>query len=301
MRVLVTGASGYIGQAVVAAMRDAGHTPRALVHSTAAPSDVENYVGDLAVPSSLGPAFDGIDVVCHLAGLTHARESWSRPADFFTVNTAGTANLLAAMSEQGVSSLVFASTGSIYGSPESQPMSEDMPDAIPHPYAASKRAAELGVEWSARAGDLRASILRLFNVAGGRDPDRTRIVPRVLAAAAGDAPHVEINGDGSAKRDLLHIRDAAAAFIAAVEHLPPAGSARRFNIGSGVESSVLDVVATAGRVTGRHIAVVHRPASREPARLVADPARAATELGWKPTRSGLEEILADAWAAERTS
>jgi UDP-glucose 4-epimerase len=205
------------------------------------------------------------------------------------------------MAEQGVSALVFASTGAIYGSPESQPMSESLPDAIPHPYAASKRAAELEIEWLARAGQLGAAILRLFNVAGGRDPDPTRVVPRVLAAAARKSPNLQVNGDGSAIRDLLHVKDAAEAFVAAVEHVPPVGQSRRFNIGSGTGSSVSDVVAAAERVTNRHIAVANLPAADEPQRLVADPRRAEVELGWKAQRSTLDEILSDAWAAENVT
>jgi UDP-glucose 4-epimerase len=202
------------------------------------------------------------------------------------------------MSAHDVSTLVFSSTGSIYGSPEVQPMSEDLPDAIPHPYAGSKRAAELAIEWQARAGRLGAAIMRVFNVAGGRDPDSTRVVPRVLAAAAGRSSSLQINGDGSATRDLLHVRDAAAALVAAVERAPSVGHPRRFNVGSGTGSSVAGIVAAAERVTGRHIPVVHRPAAKEPPELVADSRRAEAELGWKPQHSTLDEILADAWAAE---
>jgi UDP-glucose 4-epimerase len=140
----------------------------------------------------------------------------------------------------------------------------------------------------------------LFNVAGGADPEPSRIVPRVLAAAAGQVPGVEVNGDGTAVRDYLHVLDAADAFVAALEHGGP-GGARRYNVGSGRGASVLDVVAAAERVTGRPVPVVHRPAAAEPAALVCDPTRARTELGWQPWRSDLDGIVRDAWQARQRS
>ncbi len=288
MRVLVTGARGYVGQAVVAAVSEAGHTPVV-------------FAGDLLDTESLTAAMAGIDAVCHLAGLTRARESWDHALDYFQVNVTGTLNLLSAMSAHTVPRLVFASTGAIYGSPATQPMSEDLPDDPPHPYAASKRAAEMAIEYYARAAGVAATILRLFNVAGGTDPDPTRIVPRILAVATGNAPHLTVNGDGSATRDLLHLHDAATAFTAALDRPPPPGEARRYNIGSGTGASVMDLVHAARQLTGHPIPLIHNPPAPEPQTLVADPTRAHTELGWAPHRSSLAEILADAWTAARTT
>ena len=224
MRVLVTGAGGYIGRAVVDALGHAGHEPVAMVPSdrSTAPAATETRPGDLLKADTLADAVRGVDAVCHLAGLTRARESWEQPLRYFAVNVGGTLALLEAMAANRVSVVVFASTGSIYGAPERQPMSEGLPDAPPHPYAASKQAAESAIEWQARAGELGAVVLRLFNVASGADPDPTRIVPRVLAVAAGESPSVEVNGDGSAVRDFLHVNDAAQAFVAALDAGPRA-------------------------------------------------------------------------------
>jgi UDP-glucose 4-epimerase len=295
VRVLVTGAAGYIGSAVVQALAAAAHEPVALVHRKAAPDDVEARHGDLLNPSSLVDALDGVDAVCHLAGLTSGRESFARPVEYFRVNVSGTLALLDAMASADIRQLVFASTAAIYGTPDRQPMNEDLPDNPPHPYAASKAAAEAAITWQARTGALGATALRIFNAAGGDDPDPWRLLPRVLAVAAGQGDALEVNGDGTVVRDYLHVADAADAFVAAVEHGWELGTCRRYNIGSGVGTSVMDIVAAVERVTCRNVQVLHRPAVPEPPVLVCDPTRALTELGWKPRRSELDGIVRDAW------
>ncbi|TLF82707.1 NAD-dependent epimerase/dehydratase family protein [Nocardia cyriacigeorgica] len=296
MRVLVTGANGYLGRAVVEALETAGHEPVSMVRRTDALGTAVR-VADLLDESALRTALDGVDAVCHLAGLTRARESVDDPIRYFRVNTVGTITLLSAMAAAGVRRIVFASTGSIYGTSARQPMTEDLPDVPPHPYAASKLAAELAIQGHAQGGMASAVILRLLNVAGGVDPDTTRLVPRVLAAAVNRSV-LPVNGDGSAVRDYLHIDDAAAAFVAAVEHMPPFGDAVRFNIGSGRGTSVMDVIRAAERVTGRRVQVEHRPAVPEPASLVSSSTAAHSGLGWRPERSDIDAIVRHAWLAQ---
>ena len=299
MRVLVTGAAGYIGGSVVRALAAGGHQPVALIHHqrAALPAEIEVRQGDILTEQSLRPVLDDIDAVCHLAGLTSGRESFAQPVEYFRRNVAGTLALLDAMAAADVRRLVFASTAAAYGTPEQQPMNEELPDNPSNPYAASKVAAEAAIGWQARAVDLSATVLRVFNAAGGRDPDSTRIVPRVLAVAAGVAPQLDVNGDGSVVRDYLHVDDVGEAFAAALHRAGEPGCLNRYNIGNGRGTSVLDVVAAAERVTGRSIQVNHRPPVNEPEALVCDPARAAAELGWKPRRTNLDDIVRDAWAA----
>ncbi|UFS98118.1 NAD-dependent epimerase/dehydratase family protein [Nocardia huaxiensis] len=296
MRVLVTGAAGYLGRAVVSALA-AEHEPIALVHRPSAPiaGAAEIHVADLLDPAALRRAMTGVQAVCHLAGLGNARESLADPLAYFRVNTAGTTALLEAMAAERVEHLVFASTAAIYATATHKPLDESAPDAPAHPYASSKLAAEWAAEAQARTGALAATILRLMNVTGGHDPNPTRLIPRTLAAAAG-AGTLEINGDGTTQRDYLHVDDAAHAFRAALQHAPEPGTARRYNIGSGCGTSILDLVAAAERVTGRPVPLVHKPAAPEPAVLIADSAKARTELGWLPTRSAVDDLVGDTWS-----
>ncbi len=306
MRVLVTGAEGYVGRMVVAALRTGGHQPVAMARRRPAteavreppPECADIRIADLRDAAAVRAAVTGVDAVCHLAGLGRARDSMTDPLRYFRVNTAGTLTLLEAMADAGVHRIVTASTASIYGSPEVQPMGEQLPDAPPHPYASSRLAAELAVDAQAGSGRLTAAVLRLSNIAGGADPDPTRLIPRALTAALDGTP-LAVNGDGASVRDYLHVRDAAAAFVAALEHLPPLGHSRRYNIGSGKGSSILDVAAAVELVTGRRVPLVHGPAVPEPRTLIVDPSRAAHELGWTPSTSDLDSLVRDCWSHRR--
>lgn len=293
MRILVTGANGYLGRAVVDHLVSAGHEPIAMVRSERTPLPVETRTSDLLDELSLRRALHQIDAVVHLAGLTRARESTIDPLPYFRVNTGGTVALLNAMEDAGVARLIFASTGSVYGTPDRQPMTENLPDMPPHPYAASKLAAELAIEAQASTGRLSATVLRLMNVAGGLDPDPTRLVPRALAAAF-EHSRLNVNGAGEAVRDYLHIQDAAAAFSACLEKAPPPEELERYIIGSGHGTRVLDVVSAVEDCTGRRVEVAHRPPVPEPAVLIGDPSRAMSELSWSPHRSDIQTIVRDA-------
>jgi UDP-glucose 4-epimerase len=178
------------------------------------------------------------------------------------------------------------------------PAPEDAPVAPSSPYAASKAAAEAVVGAAAAAGLVGAVTLRVFNVAGatgGRgDPDGSRLVPAALDAAAGRRDAFALNGDGGVVREFVHVADLADAWLLAVEAAAP-GRHLVLNAGSGAGVSVAEVLAAVERVTGRRVPVLARPPADEPAALVADSARIRAELGWAPTRSAIERIVADAW------
>jgi UDP-glucose 4-epimerase len=142
--------------------------------------------------------------------------------------------------------------------------------------------------------------LRAFAVAGAYrghgDADRSRILPKALAVAAGDAPYVELNGDGSAVRELTHVADLADAFALALDAARP-GVHRLYHAGTGKGITMLDLLAAVERITGRRVPTVRRPPASEARSVVADPLRIQAELGWRPVRSDLDRVVADAWAA----
>ena len=143
-------------------------------------------------------------------------------------------------------------------------------------------------------------MLRAFNVAGAvdgrRDDDLTRIIPKAVAVARGTAPLLQINGDGAAQRDFVHVDDLARAFLLALDHAVPDRRAV-FNIG-GSPASVAEIVAAVEQVAGRKIPVEHLPPKPEPQLLLGDSTAARTRLAWRPDRSDLPAIVADAWSAQ---
>jgi UDP-glucose 4-epimerase len=304
VRVLVTGATGFIGRAVVRQLTIAGHSVTGFAR-TPRPCSCDLRTGDILDQTALEQAMEGADAVCHLAALTLVRESFEKPVRYFRVNVTGTLNLLDAMNAEAHRTgrplrLVFASTCAVYGTPERQPITEIQEPAPSSPYGASKLAAETAIGYQAALGTVCAITLRTFNVAGAADghgdPDTTRIIPRTLLVAAGQAARLNVNGDGSAIREYTHVGDLARAYVAALDVADPGGH-RVYNVGSGVGVSVREVIEAAERITGRPVPVRWGPPASEPRELRADSSRIKTDLGWQPSRSGLDTIVADAWQA----
>lgn len=308
MRVLVTGAFGFVGTAVVSRLAEAGHHVVALTRGgsdadrpTTAAAEV--LYGDVLKPSNMVEAVVGADAVCHLAALTRVRESFDHPDRYFAVNADGTRNLMEAALDEARRlekplRFVHASTGAVYGTPETQPITEDTTPAPTNPYGESKLAADTQL-LSCLDDMFGVVILRAFNIAGaagGRaDNDTTRIIPKAIAVARGDADVLQVNGDGTAVRDFVHVDDLARAFVAALVAASP-GRREVLNVG-GTPASVAQIITAVEETTGRTLRVEHLPPKPEPARLLADTTRIRTLLGWQPERSDLATIIGDAWAA----
>jgi UDP-glucose 4-epimerase len=304
VRALVTGGKGFIGQAVVRALLADGHQVDVMSRTPdrgRLPELAAVLVADITDRAGVRKAIGTTpyQAVVHLAALTNARESFDQPIQYYDVNVGGTANLLDALAASGAEPprFVLASTNNVYGTRDGA-LSEDLELRPESPYAASKVAAEQLVTYQAGTGALAAAVLRLFNVAGAidgiTDTDTRRLIPGVLAVAAGDRPTFAVNGDGAAIREYTHVRDAAAAVVLALT-AGETGKTRSYNVGTGQGSSVLDVIRIAELVTGRTISIEHRPARAEPRTLIADPCRITTETAWRPLRSELMAIVTDAW------
>jgi UDP-glucose 4-epimerase len=304
VRVLVTGAGGYLGRVVLDELLLAGHEPVALVHrSIPDTAEVTCRSGDVLDPVSLREATATVDAVMHLAALTGVRGTFDRPVRTYRLNVGGTLNLLDALASRSrPTRLILASTTGVYGATTSRCLREDTVPNPGNPYAASKLAAEHAVRWLADTGAIGGIALRIGNAAGAvgdhRDTNDTRIIPRVCAVAAGRLPHVEVYGDGHAVRDFVHVADIGRAFVSALDACEP-GHFAAVNIGA-TAASVAEIIAMALEITGRKIPLVHRPPHGSEVReLRADLTLARTLLDWTPRRSGLDQLVGDQWGAER--
>jgi len=291
LRVLVTGASGFIGKHVVAQLRAAGH------HVTGA--DLVE-LPDRSVPTVTGDLCDhrvrdravtpGTDAVVHLAAETSVLGSIERPAHVHRTNVEMTAALLELARERGVGTFVLASTNAVVGDVGSSTITEDLPLAPLTPYGATKAAAEMLLYGYAGAFGLRTPAVRLTNVYGPGMAHKDSFVPRLMRAAAGGGG-VQVYGDGEQRRDLVHVVDAARALAVAVLDWPTGPVI----IGGSRSYTVNEMVQTARDVTGQPI-----PAERVAARpgempaVVVDVARARAR-GYSPTTS-LPDGMRSAWA-----
>ena len=302
MRILVTGAAGFVGYAVAALLVEQGQEVTGLTRSRASalPTGVQRLEGDLRAPATLPGVIAEVDGVCHLAGLTKVRESRNNPVGYWRTNVGGTLAILDRLARVRAGRLVLASTCTVYGEHAKQPISETAAVAPSSPYGTSKLAADQAAADLAATGAIGAISLRAFNVAGALpghpDRDMTRLIPQLLAVQQGRVPELVVNGDGTAVRDFVHVADMATAFVLALHACEP-GTWRAYNVGSGRPSTVHDVIATAETVTGRPVPRRHTAAAHEPATLVADSTRIRSELGWRPEKSSLPDIISDAWTA----
>ncbi|ONK13750.1 UDP-glucose 4-epimerase GalE [Streptomyces sp. MP131-18] len=315
---LVTGGAGYVGGVVAAHLLTAGHAVTVLDDLStgfragvpAGAEFVEGRVQDAG--KLLDASYDG---VLHFAAFSQVGESVNDPEKYWRNNVGGTVELLRAMRDAGVRTLVFSSTAAVYGEPTTVPIIEDAATAPGNPYGASKLAVDHMIGGECAAHGLAAVSLRYFNVAGAHSSDagfqgerhdpESHLIPLVLQVALGTRESVSVFGtdyptpDGTCIRDYIHVDDLADAHLLALTAARP-GEHLVCNLGNGNGFSVREVIETVRRVTGHP--VPETPAARragDPAALVASADRARERLGWHPTRTDLADIVADAWAFAR--
>jgi UDP-glucose 4-epimerase len=323
MKVLVCGGAGYIGSHTCVALAEAGHEVVAydnLANSSAvaleragelAGQPLRLIQADIRDRAALEEALrDGVDAVIHFAALKAVGESCEQPLLYFDNNIAGTIVLLQAMEAAGVNRLVFSSSATVYGDPDTVPITEQAPLRVTNPYGRTKLVMEelIGDLCAARPA-FQATLLRYFNPVGAHPSGRigenprgvpNNLMPYVAQVAGGRRDCLNVFGndyptrDGTGVRDYIHVMDLARAHVKAVE-LPPAGGAQAINLGTGVGYSVLEMVAAFERAAGRP--VPYRTQPRRPgdvAEVWADPAKAARVLGWH-AEYGLDRMCEDAW------
>jgi UDP-glucose 4-epimerase len=316
MRLLVSGGAGYVGSVTAALLVEAGHEvvvvdDLSTGHRDAVPAGASFRHADLLDPRQLGDVLRSvgkIDAILHFAARSLVGESVEEPARYFRHNITTTANLLEAMRDHGIGTIVFSSTAAVYGEPESSPITEDARTIPTNPYGASKLAADQLLTFAAPAYGIAAVSLRYFNVAGAHGPQgerhevETHLIPRLLDVAAGRAPEASVFGtdyptpDGTAVRDYIHVRDLAEAHLLALTAAKP-GEHLICNLGTGTGFSVLEVLEAVRKATGAEVPAAERPRrAGDPARLVASNGRAREVLGWVPQRPDLVETVVDAWA-----
>ena len=333
-RVLVTGGAGFIGSHTCLVLLEQGHeivvldnfdnsSPEALrrVQELAGSTQLSLVEGDVRDPNAVDQAFSTsgtVDGVIHFAGLKAVGESVANPLHYWDVNVNGSRVLAAAMDRHDCRTLVFSSTATVYGEPQTFPLREDMPMAPIHPYAQTKVAVEQILGALCRAGSWQVACLRYFNPVGahpsgqiGEDPMGTpnNLFPFITQVAAGRRPQLRIFGsdyptpDGTGIRDYLHVMDLAEAHCATISHLLKQGPSSHLtlNIGTGQGLSVMEVVRGFEQATGLTIPfdVVERRPGDVP-RLEACPDLAEATLGWRAKRS-LLDMCCDGWTWQQAN
>ena len=314
---LVTGGAGYIGSHVVRALLEAGL--RTVVvddlstgHSEFVPPEAEFVRGSILDGALLLDTIADHDVtgVIHVAGFKYAGVSVTEPLHTYQQNVTGTATLLAAMEARGVDRVVFSSSAAVYGTPDTELVTEGTAKNPQSPYGQSKLIGEWLLADQGVARGLRHTSLRYFNVVGSGDPQLYdssphNLLPLVFAALL-DGRTPRINGDdyatpdGTNVRDYIHVADLAVSHVAAAQRLDagePVEAA--YNLGSGSGSSVGEIMRAVAEATGIPFAPEIGPRRPgDPDRIVASGELAARDLRWE-MRHSLHEMVESQWIATR--
>lgn len=316
MAILVCGGAGYIGSHINKQLNKEGYKTVVfdnLVYGHREAVKWGDFVqGDLANVDDIEAVFTKYDIeaVFHFAAYAYVGESVTEPEKYYYNNVVNTLNLLKVMREHGCDKIIFSSTCATYGEPDKVPITEDMPQNPINPYGMTKLTVERIFMDYGRAYGLKYAVLRYFNAAGAdpeceigesHDPE-THIIPLVLDAASGKRPDIKVFGtdydtkDGSCIRDYIHVTDLASAHLLAIHYLEMGGKSDFFNLGNAKGTSVLEVIDSVKRVTGRDFKVtLSDRRSGDPEILVGSLDKAIKVLGWKPKYTNIDTIVKHAW------
>lgn len=315
MSVLICGGAGYIGSHINKLLSQKGYETIVydnLIYGHREAVKWGKFIeADLADKVSLEKVFseNKIDAVFHFAAFAYVGESIKEPAKYYFNNVCNTINLLDMMRKYECNKIIFSSTCATYGIPEKLPITEEMPQAPINPYGATKLMVERIFKDYAKAYGLKYAALRYFNAAGA-DPDaeigeahdpETHIIPLVIDAAYGKRPDIKVFGsdyptrDGTCIRDYIHVTDLAQAHLLALEYLDNGGKSDFFNLGNENGTSVLEVINSVKKVTGKNIKVILTDRREgDPPVLVGSSKKAQSILGWKPQFADIDVITTHA-------
>ncbi len=310
MRILVTGGAGFIGSQVAKMLHLCNHTPIVFDSLYTGHKQAVQWGPfihqDLSDIQAIKKALKEheIDAVMHFAALTNVRESFTEPALYYAYNVGNTINLLSAMSECNIQTLLFSSSCAVYGIPITFPVSEKMPLDPINPYGKTKLMCE---EIMADFPNINYVAFRYFNAAGA-DLDGelgematppAHLIPIVCHAAIKQVP-LELFGnthpthDGSPVRDYIHVVDLAHAHLNALDYLTNGGKSIVLNLGTGTPYSVFDVIKEVETQSNQTITLEIKPAHPgEPPHLECDYQLAEKILDWSPTHSSLSQLVKD--------
>ena len=323
--IFVTGGAGYIGSHTCVELLNAGHEVTVFDNFCNSNPEVLQRVkritgksvtliqGDIRDRAALTQALrtSGANAVIHFAGLKAVGESVEKPLSYYDNNVAGTLNLLQAMSECNVKTLIFSSSATVYGTPEQLPIPEVHPLSATSPYGQTKLTCEHMLrELYGSDPSWRLGILRYFNPVGahasgliGEDPQDipNNLMPFVAQVAVGRREKLNVWGDdyptpdGTGVRDYIHVVDLALGHLKVLEYLQATADCLTVNLGTGTGYSVLDMVAAFAQASGKP--VPYHVAPRRPgdvAACYADPSKALKVLGWRAERD-LQTMCQDSW------
>ena len=288
MKLLVTGAAGFVGARVAAKLMEAGHEVTvfdnlSVGHRDNIPKGAQLIQGDLREPAEIRAAVMGHDAVAHLAAQAQIPESVENPQKSFDINLLGGQNLLEAMRHEHVNRLVYSSTAGVYGKPVHVPVAESDPMFPISPYGATKLAFEALLHTYHAAYGFHVTLFRYFNPYGpteAHDPE-THAIPNFINAALAGKP-IPLYWNGDQIRDFFYVDDIARAHVMGLGQ----DGFHIYNLGSGSGQKVRDVVEKILVLTGSKSTIEDLgERAGDPPKLTADTAKVQSELGWQPETS----------------
>ena len=306
MKILVTGAEGFIGSHLTEALVAEGHDVRAMVlynyagswgwlEQSAVRDDVEVFLSDVRDPYGVAQAMEGCELVFHLAALIGIPYSYYAPASYVETNVTGTLNVVQAARDVGAK-VIHTSTSEVYGTAQCVPIGEDHPIIGQSPYSASKIGADhIALSYN-RAFGLPVAVARPFNTYGPRQSNRA-VIPTIISQIAAGERAIKL-GSLSPTRDFNYVDDTVQGLLAIANAQAAVGEV--INLGSGFEISIGDTVALIAEIAGADVEIIGeearvRPQASEVERLVAANDKAQELTGWQPVfggRDGLAKGLA---------